>query len=206
MSEPTLIQNIYAEIKDWQTGLGALIGLGSLAIVAWYNFHLNRKRDCELRRSEVQSIAAAIYSEIVLLRGQLALLARVVANYYTSDRELVDLRVDVYRPRDPVIFLSLSDKLGQLDPDLVIGISKFFSNLEEATRGLEVVATEREGPRFSCLIVLRSSVSGVQEVRPVLVKIQHMLGMPEVEDPDIGYAEQVIEIEDERFGRNLGGS
>ena len=202
MSEPNLIQEIYAEAKTWQTGLGALIGVGSLAFVAWYNFHLNRKRDRDLREAEAQSVAAAIYSEILLLRGQLALLARIVANVYNRNQEFVELRADVYRPSKPVIFSSLSSKLGQLDPDLVVGISKFFSDLEEATRGLDVITTSRKGPRFSCLIVLRPSVSGVLEVRPVLTKMQHMLGMPDEEEPDIGCAEQVIELEEEMFRSN----
>ena len=153
MSDINIIQDIYAEVKSWQTGLGALIGMGSLAFVAWYNFHLNRKRDRAQREAEAQSIAAAIYSEIILLRDQLASLARVVANAYVRDREFVNLEADVYRPSKPVIFPSLSGRLGQLDPDLVIGISKFFSDLEEATRGWDVITTPREASRFSCLMV-----------------------------------------------------
>ena len=206
MSEASLIHDIYTELKSWQTGLGALIGLCSLAFVAWYNFYLNRQRDRDLREAEAQSIAAAIYSEIVLLRNQLALLARIVVKVHYSDREFVDFQADVYRPSKPVIFPSLSGKLGQLDPDLVIGISKFFSDLEEATRGLDVITKPSEGPRFSCLIVLRPSVSGVQDVKPILTKIQHMLKIPETEEPDIGYAELVIELEQFIFNADSSNS
>ena len=201
MSDINIIQDIYAEVKSWQTGLGALIGMGSLAFVAWYNFHLNRKRDRAQREAEAQSIAAAIYSEIILLRNQLALLARIVANAYDRDREFVNSEADVYRPSKPVIFPSLSGRLGQLDPDLVIGISKFFSDLEEATRGWDVITTPREASGFSCLIVLQPCVSGVEGVRPVLAKMQHMLGLPEVAEPHLGNADQVIEREEETFRR-----
>ena len=199
MSDINIIQDIYAEVKSWQTGLGALIGMGSLAFVAWYNFHLNRKRDRAQREAEAQSIAAAIYSEIILLRNQLALLARIVANAHARDRELVNSEADVYRPSKPVIFPSLSGRLGQLDPDLVIGISKFFSDLEEATRGWDVITTPRDPSRFSYLIVLQPCVSGVKGVRPVLAKIQHMLGLPEVAEPHLGDADQVIDREEEMF-------
>ena len=199
MSELSLIQDIGAELKTWQTGLGALIGLVSLAFVAWYNFCLNRRRDRELREAETRSVAAAIYSEIILLRGQLALLARIVANVDQSDREFVDFRADVYRPSDPVIFPRLAGKLGHLDTDLVVGITKFFSDLEEATRSLEVLTTPHEGSRFSCTIVLRPAVSGVQEVMPILEKMQNMLGTTNIEEPDIGMAEIVIELWEECF-------
>ena len=199
MSEPSLIQDIGTELKNWQTGLGALIGLVSLAFVAWYNFYLNRRRDRELREAEAKSVAAAIYSEIILLRGQLALLAKIVANVDQSDKEFVDLRADVYRPSEPVIFPCLAGKLGNLDPDLVVGISKFFSDLEEATRSLDVLTIAHDSPQFACTVVLQPAVSGVQEVRPVLEKMQDMLGMADIEEPDIGMAELVIELWEERF-------
>ena len=192
MSDPSLIQDIGTELKIWQTGLGALIGLVSLAFVAWYNFYLNRRRDRELREAEARSVAAAIYSEIILLRGQLALLAKIVAKFDQSDGRFVEFRADVYRPSEPVIFPRLAGKLGQLDPDLVVGISKFFSNLEEASRGLDVLTTPVEGPKYACTIVLQPAISGVHDIRPVLEKIQNMFGMTDIEEPDIGMAEDVI--------------
>ena len=172
----------------------------SLALAALYNFHLNRRRDRDLREAETRSVAAAIYSEIILLRRQLALLARVVANVDQSDREFVDFRADLYRPSASVIFPRLAGKLGLLDPDLVVGISKFFANFEEATRSLDVLTAPHEGPKFACTIVLRPAVSGVQEVRPVLEKIQDMLGMTDIEEPDIGYARDLIEFWEETSG------
>ena len=44
-----------------------------------------------------------------------------------------------------------------------------------------------------------TAVSGVREVRPVLEKMQDMLGMADIEEPDIGMAELVIELWEERF-------
>ena len=142
---------------------------------------------------------------MILLREQLALLARVVAHVHMRDQNFRDFRTDVYRPSKPVIFSNLSGKPGQLDPDLIIGISKFFSDLEEASRGLDVISAERDGPSYSCLIVLRPFVSGVQEVQPILTMLQHMLGMPGVEEPNVGNTEAVIEVEEESFNRNPGG-
>ena len=65
MSDINIIQDIYAEVKSWQTGLGALIGMGSLAFVAWYNFHLNRKRDRAQREAEAHSAVRASKSPVV---------------------------------------------------------------------------------------------------------------------------------------------
>ncbi len=193
------MQDIFAELKAWQTGLGALLGLISLALAALYNFHLNRRRDRALREVETRSVTAAIYSEIILLRRQLGLLARVVANVDQSEREFVDFRADVYRPSEPVVFPRLAGKLGLLDPDLVVGISKFFADLEEATRSLEVLTAPHHGHKYACTIVLEPAVSGVQEVKPALEKMQDMLGITDIEDPDIGMARGSIELWEERF-------
>ena len=204
MSEPSLIQDIFAELKPWQTGLGALLGavLGflSLAFAALYNFKLNRRRDRELRETETRSVAAAIYGEIIPLRDELAQMAKKVADserLHGGLRKHPGFRSDVYRLSEPVIFPRLAEKFGLLKPDLAFSISKFYSNLEIATKNLEVLVAPQERPRSSCTIFLRPAVSGVKEIQPTLGKIQNMLGMPNIEEPDIGYAEAIIEVEEE---------
>jgi hypothetical protein len=59
--------SIYEELKTWQQGVGALIGFVALMGAAWWNFHLNRRRDAALRNEEARAILAALYGEIVVL-------------------------------------------------------------------------------------------------------------------------------------------
>ncbi len=63
-------------------------------------------------------------------------MARTVANFEMSDREFSEIRADLYRPSEPVIFPSIASRLGLLDPQLVLGITRFYARLEEAKRGL----------------------------------------------------------------------
>ena len=198
MAEPTLCQEIYAELKAWQTGLGAVIGFVTLAGVAWYNFHLNRKRDHQLRESEARSVAAAIYGEIIPLRDELAKLATVVANIDKNHGGLQaypGFRSDVFRLNEPVVFPRLAEKFGILEPDLAVGISRFYANLEIARKSLGVLISSQKEPAYSSTIFLRPAVAGVEGVQPALIKMGQMLGLPEVEEPRTGYAGAVIEVE-----------
>lgn len=43
----------------------------------------------------------------------------------------------------------------------------------------------------------RPAVSGVLEVKPTLATLQSYLGLSDVEDPDIGIADAIIDLEDE---------
>ena len=198
MAELTLFQEIYAELKAWQAGLGAIIGFAALAGAAWYNFHLNRKRDRQLREAEARSVAAAIYSEIIPLRDEMAKLAKVVAHHDKSHgglQEFPGFRPDVYRLNEPVVFPRLAEKFGTLEPDLAVGISRFYANLDVARKSLDVLISPQKKPRYSSTIFLRPAVAGVEEVQPALRKMERMLHLPERGEPDTGHASALIEVE-----------
>jgi hypothetical protein len=72
---------LYVEAKQWQAGIAALLGFLGLIFAALFNFRLNRRRDAQLRSEEMISVASALYGEILLLRDELAQLARTVASY-----------------------------------------------------------------------------------------------------------------------------
>src|ERR1700722_5331259 len=76
--------SLYDELKGWQSGIAALFGFIALIIGALWNFRLNRRRDAALRAEEAISVAAALYGEVVLLRMEVASLARSVANVAVS--------------------------------------------------------------------------------------------------------------------------
>jgi hypothetical protein len=188
--------SFYEELKTWQTGLGAFIGFFALAAAALYNFYLNRRRDRENRREEMLATATAIYGEIVQLREQLALLAKIVALFDQNQRDFAKLRADVYRPQFPSIFPAIANRLGLLPPAWVIGISKFYTNLEEASRSLDEILAEHDRPRFGSTLVLRPAVSGVTDVTLVLRQIEEISRIPKADEPDLGPAAEVIEMED----------
>ena len=54
----------YAELKTWQTGVGALLGLGAILAGALWNARLNRRRDTRLRRQEIRGLCLAFAAEL----------------------------------------------------------------------------------------------------------------------------------------------
>ena len=117
--------SVYAELKQWQTAIGSLLGFLALMVAALWNFHLNRRRDAALRAEETNSIAAALYGEIVLLRKQVAHVARAVAAIEAShDRKLDKHFLEAHTLSEPVLYKALAPKIGLLSSDLVIAITE----------------------------------------------------------------------------------
>lgn len=197
--DPLSASSFYQELKSWQTGIGALIGFVALATAALYNFHLHRKRDREARHAEMISVANAIYGEILLLREQLAGLARISAHFHINrNDDFSEFRADVYRPDQPAVYPALLNKIGLLDAELVRGITKFYGNVADANRGLTSILAEHNGPRFTTTIVLRPAVAAIHEVVPHLRTIESLTGAPEAPAKlDVGLAPDIVEWEDE---------
>jgi hypothetical protein len=191
--------------RHWGRHRRALRVLG-LFLAASRNFSLNRRRDQELRDEEILSVAAALYGEILLLRQELALLARVVTEFEIQRRDLSEIDIYHYAPSTPLLYTSLANKLGILPSKLLLGITKFYANVEGARRGLESYYRKQEagGIRFSPLVVLEDAVGGVEDVKPVLREIEQLAAIPEAKDPDIGMAEAVLENERFRFEEQRG--
>ncbi len=190
---------VYAELKEWQTGIGALLGFLALMFAAWRNFALNRRRDSDLRREEMLSIATAIYGEILLLRKELADLARIVAKIEMGSKEYRPDFIEIRMLREPAIYPSLTHKVGMLPQDIVLPIVRFYADFMETKHNLPFLIKEEGRPSYSQLVVLDSAVLGVREVGPALRRIENLARIPKCEEPDTGEAETIIEFEEEKF-------
>lgn len=166
---------------------------------ALWNFRLNRRRDRALLDQEARSVAAAIYGEILFLREQLAELAHIAASFEIVHREFSELRADLYRPSEPVVFPSVVGRLGLLDPKLVLGFTRFYARLEEAKRGLDDLITDYDGPNYGCTVVLRPAVSGIKDVESCLRQIEGMMGYSKAGEVNFGRASDIIWEEDEKI-------
>jgi hypothetical protein len=191
------VDTFWAEAKQWQAGIAALFGFVGLILAALFNFHLNRRRDARLRREEMMSVAAAVYGEILLLRDELALLARIVAQHYIDERELRDIDQFTYSPSMPLLYPALAGKLGLLPSDLLLGITRFYAHVEGARRGFESCRrAHKENVRYNVRVVLEDAVKGVLDVKPVLRKIEQMASIPEAMNPDTGRSEDIVDHEE----------
>jgi hypothetical protein len=184
------------EAKQWQAGIAALLGFLGLMFAALFNFRLNRRRDAQLRSEEMISVASALYGEILLLRDELTQLARAVASYDINNKELRDVDQFAYAPSIPLLYSALASKLGLLPSELLLGITKFYANVEGARRGLETYyRTQEDSPHYPASVVLEDAVAGIHDVKPVLRTIEQLASIPEAKDPDTGRAEAVLENE-----------
>jgi hypothetical protein len=194
------IDSLYQELRGWQSGIAALIGFLALLFGALFNFRLNRRRDAAIRHDEMMSVATALYGEILLMREDIARLARIVAKKRQRESE-IDLEfVQANKLRDPILYPALASKLGMLPAELVMHITRFHENFQKAKEDLPLLVEDKErGFSYSVLTVLEPAVAAVNEVRPALRKIELLAGVPEAAQPDLGWAEAVIEFEREAF-------
>lgn len=197
---------LYEELKSWQGGIGSLFGLLAILLGALYNFHLNRKRDERIRSEEVHSVAAALYGEILLLRNELAGVARSVSaiyvSYGTGGRKDFDNHfLEVNQISDPYIYRALASKFGFLEASLLVPIAEFYSNLQSAKRWLPLlVEKEDRGFSYSPLSVLVPVRSACKNVETTLEKIEDMLSIERIDKYiDLGLTDAVIEMEEINF-------
>jgi hypothetical protein len=199
--------SLYAELKSWQSSIGTGFGFIALVAGALLNFHLNRRRDANLRRDEAISVAAAIYGEIVLLRKEAARLAAAVANVHidvgTQRHPIVQFDnhfLDAHILSEPMLYKALAPKLGLLDADLILAITEFHKNLQEARRWLTLLP-ENEARKYTYgpSYVLVPARNAVQKIVPALRKIEIMAGIHEhaPEKLDMGNTDTVIDMEEE---------
>jgi hypothetical protein len=192
--------HLYEELKGWQGGIGALLGFVALIAGALFNFHLNRKRDAALRAEDALSVAAALYGEIVLLRGEIAALARAVAAAEIKGTLKIDTHfVDARKISEPYLYHALAPKIGLLSPDLVIAITNFYKNVQEAKARLPLLIENSErGYGYFASSVLTPARDAVMDIVPAMRKIEHLASVASpAEDPDLGLTEQAIESDEE---------
>jgi hypothetical protein len=196
--DPTL----YSELKTWQSGIAAMIGFFALIIGALFNFHLNRRRDALLRKEESLSVAIAVYSEILLLRKEIANLASAVANKENSKIKIDAQFVEDNKLTEPTIYPALASKLDLLSANILIGITEFYQNIKDAKLSLPLLVERdrvitKDGKvmpiAFHVEAVLRPAVDAVYEVKPTLRLIEKLAKILPIEDPDVGLADAILE-------------
>lgn len=208
MRAAAIAVSIYEELKGWQTAIGASFGFVALVIGALINFRLNRRRDDLLRKEEAMSIAVALYGEILLLRKEAARVAAAVAAVYidVGTRRSPIMRFDSHFFErqvlsEPTIYKALAPKLGLLPTDLLVAITEFHKNFQEARTCLPLMEDKPErGYTYGPLYVLHPARDAVQDIVPALRKIEDMakIAVPAPERLSMGQAESVIEMEEEK--------
>jgi hypothetical protein len=200
------MNEVYAELKSWQTGIGAFVGFLALMSGALFNFHLNRRRDAIVRQEEATSVAAAIYGEIVLLRNELARLARVVASVYLREGLDHSIKfdchfVEAYSLSEPYLYKALAPKFGILDAAIVVAVTEFHKSYQEARASLPLlVKKEDQGYGYSPLAILVPARNAVRNITPTLRTIEKLAHVEKAAgEPDFGSADLVIEMEEDLF-------
>jgi hypothetical protein len=185
-----------------------VLGFCALIAGALFNYRLNRRRDAGLRHEEIVSIAAALYGEIVTLRESTAKAARIIAQRYLDyglgrergepfDKHLLETLV--VPPSD--LYLSLAPRIGMLPSDLTLQVVSFYSTLEEVRLWVpRLEGDEARGYSYSVLSALKPALAAIDGVRPALRKIEAMAGIASrAEEPDVGRARDVAEMEEDSF-------
>jgi GNAT superfamily N-acetyltransferase len=192
------ISTLYEGLRGWQTGIGSLIGFVALISGALWNFRLNRRRDAALRREEMLSVAVALYGEILLLRGEAAKLAHIVAAREYQGRGFDRQFVEERKLSEPILYPALAPKIGLLPPDLVIAITAFHKNFQEARESISFLVDDDERKYgYGASWVLSPAVAAVNGIKPMLRVVEKLAKIPPVADPDLGMAEDILEIEHE---------
>jgi hypothetical protein len=208
---------LYAEIQGWQGLLGSALGFGALTWGALYNFKLNRRRDMLLRSDEARSVAAALYGEILLLRGEVAHLATATAAIYLKAAlrptvmKFDQFFIEEHRLPEATLFKALAPRIGLLEPNLVLAITAFHKNCHDATSWIPMMS-EAEGRGYSWgpEVVLRPARAAVHDVIPALRAIEAELSISvPAPDPPLGQTDTVIGMIEEEWtewseSENLG--
>jgi hypothetical protein len=199
--------SLYDEVKGWQSGIAALLGFVALIIGALWNFRLNRRRDAALRAEEAISVAAALYGEVVLLRMEVAGLARAVSSVAISvgtDERNAIVRfdkhfMDAHVISEASLYIALSSKLGLLPAELIIAITQFHNNIQQVRNWLPLLVDDpTRGYVYGASQVLVPARDAVFDIVPAMRMIEQMAKMPKREtEVDLGYTEAMIAQEGE---------
>lgn len=215
---PEMVEGWIQAFWEWLAGDGPrtlfagsitfIFGIIALVIGALLNAHLNRRRDDRLRKSEINAVAAALYGEVLLLRKDLARVANLAGQTHFEEgmRKNPSLKFNRHflervKLRDPALYPALASKLGLLPSSLVLAITKFHADYEEARSWLPLLIDDDDrGFSYSVLVHLNPAIEAVLGVQPALLDIEVMLGIAQPsKSPDLSAALQSKEIEDIHF-------
>ena len=164
---------LYDELKGWQAALGAALGavLGIVALIlaAQRHFRLNRRRDKELKDEEAQSVMAALYGEILILRNEVARLANGVAivsrNRGVEANAVIQLNqhfVDSHTVSEPLLYKMLASKLGLLNVDTMMAIIEALVRHGRPAAVLQDAGVDLVLPQYRQRLALRVVVKARQ--------------------------------------------
>jgi hypothetical protein len=191
------VNYLYQELKSWQGVIGSLLGFFALMAGALFNFHLNRRRDNRLRSEESLSLAAALYGEILLLSAELARVAVAVANRRFHQTELNEHFLEAFSLSEPMLYKAVAPKIGLLKAELVISITEFYKNFQQAKTWLPLLVKNKDRNfLYASSHVLIPARDAVRDIIPTLREIELManISKPAV-DLDLGNTDDIIEME-----------
>jgi len=188
--------------------LSAAVGAGLAAVGALLS---NRWRDSLQRSDEMRSVAAVLYGEVLLLRDELGLTARIVARLRVDGADISRRIAEDYMPTEPVIYPAVASRIGLLPPQWVLAITAFHQRYETVRRYLPLIVEteidsyirsgqvvplpERTRLPYGVTAVLAPAQEAVHEIKPTLRAIEDLLGVVRAADPDLGYTDGVIETD-----------
>ena len=199
---------VWAFLTSQNPATAFLFGLTALIIGALFNSHLNRRRDDRQRAEEAKAVAAALYGEILPLRREVALLARIVAKTHFAEGlqtnptlKFDETLLERNTLTDPLLYRSLASKLGLLEPELVLAITSFHANYQSVRDWLpRLVHNEKRSFSYSILSLLNPAREVVLGVNPALRRIEEILGVKApAGDPDMKDALSAIDIEESYY-------
>ncbi|WP_156348587.1 hypothetical protein [Sphingomonas sp. Leaf23] len=192
--------SIYQELRGWQSVIGSVLGFAGLIAGALFNAHLNRKRDDRLRDAEAITLALSLYGEILLLRENIAAIASGLGRWFIERGVYGDDLPEYYREifpiREPTLYNALAPKLGLLNPDMLLPVTRFYSDYEAATGHLPKLfkSDERKisyGPEW----VIGPAVSAVEGIEIGLREIERLGGIKLAAiAPSLGQAKYAVEL------------
>lgn len=176
---------------------GSIFSIGALILGALFNFKLNRNRDALLRAEEADAVAAALYGEIILMRMELAQTANIVAKTEMSKGSFDKHFLELIHLQEPLLYKTLADKLGLLDPKLILAITEFHMNVELVRAWLpHLVESEDRKFNYTPLSVLEPAIKGIEEIKPTIDAVAVKMRIePPIDTFDLSAVYGVIENE-----------
>lgn len=166
------------EVKGWQPLIGTLIGFGGLISGALFNAHLNRKRDDRIRDTEAITIALSLYGEILTLRNEVSQIANVLGRWYVNNgphRAVPSHFREIFPLREPTLYKALAPKIGTLNPEILLPITKFYSDYDAAiTFMAKLLSREEQQLSYGVEWVLRPAIDAVRDVESALRRIEQL--------------------------------
>jgi hypothetical protein len=197
-----------SSFQQWQPAIGYLLGIVTVLIAGFVSFRFSRQRDEYLRQNEINSIASALYAEVITLRVYAAKMANLVAKRYEENGlgkhrgESFDVHFleMVPMPAAPV-YGGLAAQIGKLPATILLGVVQFHAAYEEARYWLpRLQEKEERGFSYSILWVLEPALRAVEGIQPTLETIEALVGIsPPIGLPELKQAKGTAEWEREQW-------